>query len=80
MKKKKQIILKIKKDLKRKKKNYSQIINKIQLLRKKNNINWMDILRLAMKYAPNETKKILKNINNYDKKISNEVSSITKLK
>ena len=40
----------------------------------------MDILRLAMKHAPNETKKILKNINNYDKKISNEVSSITKLK
>ena len=63
-----------------KKKNYSQIINKIQLLRKKNNINWMDILRLAMKHAPNETKKILKNINNYDKKISNEVSSITRLK
>ena len=63
-----------------KKKEYSQIINKIQLLRKKNNINWMDILRLAMKHAPNETKKILKNINHYDKKISNEVSSITKLK
>ena len=63
-----------------KKNEYSQIINKIQLLRKKNNINWMDILRLAMKYAPNETKKILKNINSYDKKISNEVSSITKLK
>ena len=63
-----------------KKNEYSQIINKIQLLRKKNNINWMDILRLAMKHAPNETKKILKNINNYDKKISNEVSSITRLK
>ena len=63
-----------------KKKNYSQIINKIQLLRKKNNTNWMDILRLAMKHAPNETKKILKNINNYDKKISDEVTSITKLK
>ena len=63
-----------------KKKKYSQIINKIQLLRKKNNINWMDILRLAMKHAPNETKKILKNINNYDKKISNEVRSITRLK
>ena len=40
----------------------------------------MDILRLAMKHAPNETKKILKNINSYDKKISNEVGSITKLK
>ena len=40
----------------------------------------MDILRLAMKYAPNETKKILKSINSFDKKISNEVNSITKLK
>tara|TARA_B110000037_G_C16873075_1_gene404845 strand:+ start:282 stop:476 length:195 start_codon:yes stop_codon:yes gene_type:complete len=63
-----------------KKKEYTQIINKIQTLRKKNNINWMDILRLAMKHAPNETKKILKNINDYDNKISNQVSSITKLK
>ena len=40
----------------------------------------MDILRLAMKHAPDETKKILKNINSYDKKISNEVNAITKLK
>ena len=40
-----------------KNKKYSKIINKIQLLRKKNNINWMDILRLAMKHAPDETKK-----------------------
>lgn len=63
-----------------KKKEYSQIINKIQLLRKKNNINWMDILRLAMKYAPNETKKILKSVNDYDNKISDQVSSMTKLK
>tara|TARA_B100001063_G_C16618276_1_gene479340 strand:+ start:98 stop:292 length:195 start_codon:yes stop_codon:yes gene_type:complete len=63
-----------------KNKEYSKIINKIQLLRKKNNINWMDILRLAMKHAPDETKKILKNINSYDKKISNEVNAITKLK
>jgi hypothetical protein len=63
-----------------KNKKYSKIINKIQLLRKKNNINWMDILRLAMKHAPDETKKILKNINSYDKKISNEVNAITKLK
>ena len=63
-----------------KNKKYSKIINKIQLLRKKNNINWMDILRLAMKHAPDETKKILKNIDNYDKKISNEVNAITKLK
>ena len=63
-----------------KKKNYSTIIKKIENLRKKNNINWMDILRLAMKHDPKEAKKILKNINNYDKKISSEVNSITKLK
>ena len=63
-----------------KKKNYQTIIKKIENLRKKNNINWMDILRLAMKHDPKETKKILKNINKYDKKISSEVNSITKLK
>ena len=63
-----------------KKKNYSTIIKKNENLRKKNNINWMDILRLAMKHDPKEAKKILKNINNYDKKISSEVNSITKLK
>ena len=63
-----------------KKKNFTQIINKIQLLRQKNNINWMNILRLSMKYAPKETKKLLKNINDLDKKISKEVSSMSKLK
>ena len=62
------------------KKKYSKSINKIQLLRKKNNLNWMDILRLAMKHAPSETKKILKKINSFDKKISKEVNLITKLK
>ena len=62
------------------KKKYSKSINKIQLLRKKNNLNWMDILRLAMKHAPFETKKILKKINSFDKKISKEVNLITKLK
>ena len=62
------------------KKKYKKSINKIQLLRKKNNLNWMNILRLAMKYAPEETKKILKKINNYDNKISKEVNIITKFK
>ena len=63
-----------------KKKSYTKILNKIQLLRKKNNINWMDILRLSMKHAPSETKRLLKSINNLDKKISKEVSTMTKLK
>jgi sialic acid synthase SpsE len=42
------------------KKNYHTIIKKIENLRKKNNINWMDILRLAMKHDPKETKKNIK--------------------
>ena len=62
------------------KKKYSQIIDKIENLRKKNNINWMNILRLAMRHAPKETKELLKKINNFDKRISKEVNSITKLK
>ena len=33
------------------------IINKIEIIRSKNNKNWMDLLRLAFKYAPKEAKK-----------------------
>ena len=63
----------------RKKTHYS-IVKNIENLRKKNNINWMNILRLALKYNPKETKKLLKKINRFDKKISNEVNSLTKSK
>ena len=35
-----------------KKKNYNRIIDKIELIRSKNNINWMNLLRLTFKYAP----------------------------
>ena len=62
------------------KKKYHSIVKNIENLRKKNNINWMNILRLALKYNPKETKKLLKKINRFDKKISNEVNSLTKSK
>ena len=62
------------------KNNNLKIIKQIEKIRAKNNVNWMNILRLAMKYAPEETKKILKKINNYDNKISKEVNIITKFK
>ena len=48
-----------------------KIINKIEKVRSKNNRNWMDLLRLAFKYAPVEAKKLIKKINRDDKKISN---------
>ena len=36
----------------KKKKDYGKIIDQIEKVRSKNNKNWMDILRLAYKYAP----------------------------
>ena len=60
------------------KKNYNKIINKIQKIRTKNNVNWMNILRVAMKYAPKQTKKIVKSININDKKIGSLISKLSK--
>ena len=57
-------------------KNYNSIINKIELIRSKNNINWMNLLRLAFKYAPNEVNKIIKKINADDKKISKQLQKL----
>lgn len=60
------------------KKNYNKIINKIQKIRTKNNVNWMNILRVAIKYAPKQTKKIVKSINTNDKKIGSLISKLSK--
>ena len=48
---------------------YLSIISKIEKIRSKNNINWMNILRLAFKLDPVASKKIMKKINYDDKKI-----------
>ena len=50
-----------------KKKNYKKIIKKIENTRKKNNKNWMDILRLAFKSSPAEASIILSQIYKEDK-------------
>ena len=55
---------------------YLRIISKIEKVRSKNNVNWMDVLRVALKHAPDETIKLMKNINEKDKKISNLFNSI----
>lgn len=54
------------------------LIKKIQKIRSRNNANWMNILKLAFKYAPKEAAKLMKKINNDDKKISNLVYKLTK--
>ena len=53
-----------------KKKQYNLIINKIKKIRSRNNVNWMNILKLAFKHAPKEASKIMGKINLDDKKIS----------
>jgi len=50
--------------------NYLKIIKKIEKIRSKNNVNWMNILRLAFKLDPKKASKIMKKINYDDKKIS----------
>lgn len=60
------------------KKNYNKIINDIQKIRSKNNVNWMNILRLAFKLDPNNASKIMKKINYDDKRISILLKKLSK--
>ena len=60
------------------KKNHSKIINQIQKIRSKNNVNWMNILKLAFKIDPINASKIMKKINYDDKKISILLNKLSK--
>ncbi len=59
------------------KKNYNKIINQIQKIRSKNNVNWMNILKLAFKKDPKNASKIMKKINYDDKKISSLLKKLS---
>jgi hypothetical protein len=59
-------------------KKYLKIIDKIQKVRSGNNVNWMDVLRLALKNAPDQTIKLIKSINRQDERISKFFRSIKK--
>ena len=37
--------------------NYLKIIDEIEKVRTRNNVNWMDLLRLAFTHAPEEARK-----------------------
>jgi hypothetical protein len=47
-----------------------KLIDEIEQIRTRNNVNWMDLLRVAIKAAPDETKQLIKRINFDDNKIS----------
>jgi len=55
---------------------YLIIINKIENIRKKNNVNWMNILRIAFKYSPKATAKVMSKIYTDDQKISSLVKKL----
>ena len=59
-----------------KSKNYLKIIDKIENIRKKNNKNWMNLLRLAFKNSPLEAAKIMSLIYKDDQKISKLVKKL----
>ena len=59
------------------KKNYNKIIDEIQKIRSKNNVNWMNILKLAFKLDSRNASKIMKKINYDDKKISILLSKLS---
>ena len=56
---------------------YIKIINQIEKIRSKNNVNWMDLLRLAFDSAPKKASKVVRQININDKKISNLLKKLT---
>jgi RimJ/RimL family protein N-acetyltransferase len=47
-----------------------EIINKVEQIRKGNNVNWMDLVRLAFEIAPDRARPIFKKINESDGEIS----------
>ena len=64
---------------KKKIKKYLEIIDEIKKTRSKNNVNWMNILRIAIKNSPNETIMTMKKIDSKDNKISNLFKKLKKI-
>ena len=64
----------------RKENYYLKIINKIEKVRSKNNVNWMGLLKLAFRHAPEEASKLMQRVNSEDKKISFLLSKLSSKK
>ena len=60
----------------KKKKYYLKIISQIESIRKKNNINWMNVLRIAFKYNPKATVKVMSKIYIDDQRIGSLVKKL----
>ena len=58
---------------------YAKLIDEIESVRARNNVNWMDILRLAFTYAPEEARLLMQQVNKSDQEISQLLSSLSEL-
>ena len=56
---------------------FLDIIDEIENVRTKNNVNWMDILRLAFIHAPKDASKLLKRINTMDNRVSELINKLS---
>ena len=56
---------------------YNKIIDEIEAVRSKNNVNWMNLVRLAFKLSPPEASKIMGEIYNQDQRISDLAKKLT---
>ena len=56
---------------------YLSIIDEMEEIRSKNNVNWMDILRLAFKKSPVEAQSLMKKIDHQDNRISELVKKLS---
>ena len=63
---------------KKKIEHYLSIIDEIEKVRTTNNVNWMDILRLAFTHAPEDAKELMKKINTSDDEISSLLKKLLK--
>jgi len=57
-------------------KYYLKIIDKIEKVRTKNNVNWMNILRIAFQKDSEAAKKCFRKINAQDRKINSLVARL----
>ena len=57
--------------------NYLKIIDEIEKVRTRNNVNWMDILRLAFTHAPEKATRLMKKIDHEDHRISGLVKKLS---
>ena len=55
---------------------YLRVIDEIEKIRTRNNVNWMDVLRLAFIHAPEKAKELMRKIDTEDNRVSDLVKKL----